>query len=551
MKEAFGVSESKGNLFARNYVVDVGRGAANSLLAGEPRAPESPTEEWDRVKEQRWREALDAQRLRFQELLRLDNVSFLFGTGSSMEGGLGAVSIGKIPVRLEHALLRLFKGKDNTPSPEAVLFYSACAAIASGRKTDCDETGAADACQTDQIKQRLDQVEDWGSTPDEKSNTDCPPLHAGVEHLLSLLYAMAAVENRAFADRAAGGWLDVRVCGQQVPPETLHSLISAIKHEFWKLCDLRPDRLDDQGRDKLRTHKQFIKQLLTRSPQLGRASIFTTNYDVAFEHAMEALGVTYRNGFDGFHRRAFRPAVFHSDLYYPGSATEGKVRRVESVLNLLKLHGSLTWVRTEPSAENIYGLLEKPIDEVRSSIENPPEGACDTCDEDNVMIYPTPLKHGFTLDAPYSDMFRFLADAITRPESALFTIGYSFSDEHINRIIYQALSIPSFSLVIIDPALQSRPEQTEEAAEGSLASTPPEPGQFALADGASPFIRRLIASGDPRVTIVTGSDIGTFSGFVRDLMPDLGEADTRERVAETLRKLYPTKPKGGGETGGV
>jgi len=56
------------------------------------------------------------------------------------------------------------------------------------------------------------------------------------------------------------------------------------------------------------------------------------------------------------------------------------------------------------------------------------------------MIYPTPLKHEFTLDFPYSDLFRRFADAITQPQSVLVTIGYSFADEHVNRMILSSLN---------------------------------------------------------------------------------------------------------------
>jgi hypothetical protein len=33
----------------------------------------------------------------------------------------------------------------------------------------------------------------------------------------------------------------------------------------------------------------------------------------------------------------------------------------------------------------------------------------------------------------------------------LVTIGYSFSDEHINNLIFQAFTIPSFRLLIGEP----------------------------------------------------------------------------------------------------
>jgi len=42
-----------------------------------------------------------------------------------------------------------------------------------------------------------------------------------------------------------------------------------------------------------------------------------------------------------------------------------------------------------------------------------------------------------------------LASAICRPNSTLVVYGYSFGDEHINRVIEDMLTIPSTHLVII------------------------------------------------------------------------------------------------------
>jgi hypothetical protein len=47
------------------------------------------------------------------------------------------------------------------------------------------------------------------------------------------------------------------------------------------------------------------------------------------------------------------------------------------------------------------------------------------------------------------DLFRDFAAAICRPNNTLVTYGYSFGDEHINRVIEDMLTIPSTHLVII------------------------------------------------------------------------------------------------------
>jgi len=53
-----------------------------------------------------------------------------------------------------------------------------------------------------------------------------------------------------------------------------------------------------------------------------------------------------------------------------------------------------------------------------------------------------------SLNFPYSELFRKFADRLQQPEAVLFVVGYSFYDEHVNDIIYQALANPSFTLII-------------------------------------------------------------------------------------------------------
>lgn len=66
----------------------------------------------------------------------------------------------------------------------------------------------------------------------------------------------------------------------------------------------------------------------------------------------------------------------------------------------------------------------------------------------NIMIYPTSSKKEFTLNFPYSELFRKFADRLQQPEAVSFVAGYSFYDEHI--MIYQALASPSFTIIIVD-----------------------------------------------------------------------------------------------------
>lgn len=250
-------------------------------------------------------------------------------------------------------------------------------------------------------------------------------------------------------------------------------------------------------------HETFIKKILQRPNNLKRANLFTTNYDMAFDYALDNLGIHYINGFMGVHNRYFRPEVYDYDLYYPGQSVTGKVYRAEKVIKYYKIHGSLSWVSTKSTFSNTYGIKEVSL------------GSEYNCEEgQEIMIYPCVSKKTFTLDLPYSELFRQFAQAISQPQSVLFCVGYSFNDEHINDIIYQALSIPSFTLII--------------------ANYSPK------ADTTS-NIGKLKALDDKRIIVLDEEDlnISTFSSFVTNILPDLLDEDETLMITETMQTLFP------------
>jgi hypothetical protein len=283
--------------------------------------------------------------------------------------------------------------------------------------------------------------------------------------------------------------------------------IKAMQKWLFDNCNTEKTKLnitDDERLNKNRYHfhETFIKRLLQRPNNLKRANLFTTNYDMAFDYALDNLGIHYINGFMGVHNRCFRPEVYDYDLYYPGQSVTGKVHRAEKVLKYYKIHGSLSWIATKPSVSNTYGIKEIPLnDEFKVG------------DDNELMVYPCVSKKSFTLDLPYSELFRQFSQTINQPQSVLFCVGYSFYDEHINDIIKQALSIPSFTLII--------------------ANYSP------IKDPKSP-IEELRKLNDKRIIIINEADFNqsTFIGFIDNVMPDLYEEEENEVIANTLEKIY-------------
>jgi hypothetical protein len=92
-------------------------------------------------------------------------------------------------------------------------------------------------------------------------------------------------------------------------------------HRCQKLSSIPDERLRDQ--------EELFRRLLLRSTTLPRAKVFTTNYDLVIERALDNLGVMYFDGFLGTINRTLRTESYHYDLYYPGETTEGRVSRVD------------------------------------------------------------------------------------------------------------------------------------------------------------------------------------------------------------------------------
>lgn len=358
--------------------------------------------EWDRPKER--------LNILLKNYLELDNVSFLFGAGSSIV--LGSVSIANIPHQIEGRI----KESVETDEQDENSIYDEFLKIISSL-------------------QERELASDDGQ-PELPIRNDKDEIQYSLEALLNYLSAIKFIQLQT---------------PEAIQFKYIDDLLRLIKSELFILCDIdkrqpkpSPGFEEILERNKYHYHEMFIKKILQRPLNLRRANLFTTNYDVAFEYSFDKLGVQYIDGFSGFNRRTLRPEIFDHDIFFPGSTTQGKVHRIERVVKYFKLHGSLTWVSEPPSSSNIYGISEYPIDYIRNIIKEDIETA------GKLMIYPTTEKKTHTLDFPYSELFRQFSNVISQPQSVLITFGYSFRDEHINDIIHQALAIPSFTLVIID-----------------------------------------------------------------------------------------------------
>lgn len=182
----------------------------------------------------------------------------------------------------------------------------------------------------------------------------------------------------------------------------------------------------------------------SRTGTRDRLNIFTTNYDRLIEAGADAAGLRLIDRFVGALAPIFRSSRLDVDMHYNPPGIRGEPRYLEGVARFTKLHGSLDWVAVEND------ILRIGLPFGAKSIE-PFLGAAGLGNKySSVMIYPNAAKDRETAEYPYVELFRDFASALCRPNSTLVTYGYSFGDDHINRVIRDMLTIPSTHLVIID-----------------------------------------------------------------------------------------------------
>ena len=188
----------------------------------------------------------------------------------------------------------------------------------------------------------------------------------------------------------------------------------------------------------------FIMSFASRTGTRDRLNIFTTNYDRLIEAGADVAGLRLIDRFVGALTPVFRSSRMDVDMHYNPPGIRGEPRYLEGVARFTKLHGSLDWINVGNDIRRI-GL---PFG--AKTLQPFLEAAGLSTDYSSLMIYPNSAKDRETAEYPYVELFRDFAAALCRPNSTLVTYGYSFGDDHINRVIRDMLTIPSTHLVVID-----------------------------------------------------------------------------------------------------
>lgn len=182
-----------------------------------------------------------------------------------------------------------------------------------------------------------------------------------------------------------------------------------------KICLIIANLIDVELPHEITPYHKFASWIASIDREMA-VEIFTTNYDLLIEQALEETSVPYFDGFVGARNTFFDLRAIEENAI-PSHWTR-----------LWKIHGSLNWYQTENAVHRSTG----------SNIQN----------QESHLIYPSHLKYDQSRKMPYLALIDHLTSSLKKEPSVLISSGYSFNDEHINDSILNALKANPTTIVI-------------------------------------------------------------------------------------------------------
>lgn len=168
----------------------------------------------------------------------------------------------------------------------------------------------------------------------------------------------------------------------------------------------------------LTTPKRFFAWLNILNREHAK-EIFTTNYDLVIERSLEATNIPYFDGFVG----SYEPFFCQETI----SQTLGPADITQNWIRLWKIHGSLSWFwKSDIKGESQRIIRVGKFDKAAHT-------------DQELVIYPSKDKYDSSRKQPFIAYFDRLQDCLLNGEFFFVVTGYSFSDQHINDIIFNCL----------------------------------------------------------------------------------------------------------------
>lgn len=166
------------------------------------------------------------------------------------------------------------------------------------------------------------------------------------------------------------------------------------------------------GREPFRHFASWVSGAYYRLP----VEIFTINYDLLLEAGLEDLAVPYFDGFVGAIGGRFRPELV--DTIVP---TELAHALPATFARLWKLHGSVNWQEVPDGTRRRIIRLGVPATDGASA-----------------AIYPSDEKYDQSRRVPFVVLMDRFRRALGVPETLTLVAGYSFGDQHLNEMVFDA-----------------------------------------------------------------------------------------------------------------
>jgi hypothetical protein len=167
---------------------------------------------------------------------------------------------------------------------------------------------------------------------------------------------------------------------------------------------------------------EYLSPILNILDTEENLTICSLNYDNTIELLCASQNIKYNTGVNNW-------------------SDQAKITLSKKGVNLLKLHGSVNWVRNEEKNSK-----DKLLSPDKLTILDETEVLKDK--RDPYLIFGG--KNKLTTDGPFLDLLFTFREELDRSEN-LVIVGYSFQDDHMNNIIKKwVLSSPSHKIVIIN-----------------------------------------------------------------------------------------------------
>lgn len=188
-----------------------------------------------------------------------------------------------------------------------------------------------------------------------------------------------------------------------------------------------------------------LNQMLKSSAE--KMMVVTTNYDLAIEKMLKKNGFTI---FDGF---TYSDNIFNDDEFdwvlskEVESLNTKELIYKSNMIDLLKIHGSINWKRDIEGTKKVdiseinQILSDKGNNEDKSENQESLNNVFEENEKLNKigMIFPSSNKYMQSYEEPYFDLITRFQEKLHKSNTLLVTSGFSFGDNHISRMILNAI----------------------------------------------------------------------------------------------------------------